>query len=295
MLSSLTITIPASTANLGPGFDSFGIALNIFNQVTIKKSPSPTALPSIVEEAANLFFKKTNQPPFPFSITINGDVPRSRGLGSSVTVRLGVLMGLNQMTENPLSSSELYHLCTSLEGHPDNAAAALFGGFTIARKDHAPLHYPVSAELFFVLLIPNFEISTNAARQLLPATITTTDAAANAADAAVIATAFATKNYDLLRGAFHDRLHQPFRTPLIPFLPNVLAAAEKAGALGGWLSGSGSTIIALAQNHTTAKEVSLAMKTTAPPESKIIITTANNVTLLRKSDESLSARSLSLS
>ena len=275
-LESLTITIPASTANLGPGFDSFGIALNIFNQVTIKKSPSPTALPSIVEEAADLFFKTTQQKHFPFSITINGDVPRSRGLGSSVTVRLGILMGLNQMTENPLSSSELYHLCTSLEGHPDNAAAALFGGFTIARKDHAPLHYPVLAELFFVLLIPNFEISTNAARQLLPATITTADAAANAADAAVIATAFVTKNYDLLRGAFHDRLHQPFRTPLIPFLPNVLAAAEKAGALGGWLSGSGSTIATVCMGKEKAELVATAIQQIAPPESKIVITTANN-------------------
>lgn len=275
-LESLTISIPATTANLGPGFDSFGIALNIFNQVTITKSIAPTNVPLIAQKAADLFFQTTQQNHFPFSITINGDVPRSRGLGSSVTLRLGVLMGLNQMLGDPLSSSELYHLCTSLEGHPDNAAAALFGGFTIARKDHAPLHYDVSSALFFVLLIPDFEVSTNAARQLLPLTITTADAAANAADAAVIATAFATKNYDLLRGAFHDRLHQPFRTPLIPFLPNVLAAAEKAGALGGWLSGSGSTIAVVCMGKEIAESVATAIKQVAPLESKIVITTTNN-------------------
>ena len=276
MLSSLTINVPATTANLGPGFDSFGIALNIFNQVTIKKSTSPTDLPLIAQEAGEAFFKATHQNYFPFSITINGDVPRSRGLGSSVTIRLGVLMGLNQMTGNPLSSSMLYDLCVSLEGHPDNTAAALLGGFTIARKDHAPLHYSVSPELFFVLLIPNFEISTNAARQLLPLTIATGDAAANAADAAVIATAFATQNYDLLRGAFHDRLHQPFRTPLIPFLPEVLAAAEKSGALGGWLSGSGSTIAAIVLGQEKATQVAAAIQQIISPESKIVITTANN-------------------
>lgn len=276
MPSSVTINIPATTANLGPGFDSFGIALNIFNQVTITKSVAPTNVSLIIQEAADAFFKATQQQQFPFSITINGDVPRSRGLGSSVTVRLGILMGLNQMTGNSLSSSELYHLCVSLEGHPDNAAAALLGGFTIARKDHAPLHYAVSPELFFVLLIPNFEISTTAARQLLPLTIATADAAANAADAAVIATAFATENYNLLRGAFHDRLHQPFRTPLIPFLPEVLAAAEKAGALGGWLSGSGSTIATIALGKKNATQVAAAIQQIAPPESKIVITTTNN-------------------
>jgi homoserine kinase len=187
-----------------------------------------------------------------------------------------VLLGLNRLTNNPLSISELYDLCTLLEGHPDNTAAALFGGFTIARASHPPLHYDISPDLFFVLLIPNFEISTHAARHLLPTTITTTEAAANAADAAVIATAFTTKNYDLLRGAFYDRLHQPFRTPLIPFLPDIVATAEQAGALGGWLSGSGSTIATLCIGKKRAESVAAALRRIAPPGSQIVITTAHN-------------------
>lgn len=285
MPSSSVITIPATTANLGPGFDSFGIALNIFNKITIKKSNSPQDLPLIVQEAADLFFKTTDQKHFPFSIAIDGDVPRSRGLGSSVTVRLGTLMGLNQMTKNPLSTSMLYDLCTLLEGHPDNAAAALLGGFTIARKEHVPLHYDISSELFFILLIPDFEISTNAARQLLPPSIATAEAAANAADAAVIAAAFATNNYQLLHGAFHDRLHQPFRTPLIPFLPKVLAVAEKAGALGGWLSGSGSTIATITLGKKNAEAIAAALHQTAPLQSKIVMTTANNEGAKRAIDQ----------
>lgn len=276
MLSFASVTVPATTANLGPGFDSFGIALNIFNQIVIKKNTTSYDLPVMVQEAVTLFFKTTHQNSFPFSISIDGEVPPARGLGSSVTLRLGVLMGLNQLTKNPLSSQELYDLCATLEGHPDNVAAALLGGFTIARKNHPPLHYQVDPELFFILLIPNFEISTTAARKLLPATIATREAAANAADAAVIATAFATKNYDLLRGAFHDRLHQPFRTPLIPFLPKVLTVAEQAGALGGWLSGSGSTIAAIALGKENAESVAAAIQKLAGPESKIVITTANN-------------------
>jgi homoserine kinase len=273
---SATVTIPATTANIGPGFDSFGIALNIFNQVTLEKSATPTNLPLIAQDTAKAFFNAANQNSFPFSLTIAGDVPRSRGLGSSVTVRLGVLMALNQMLDHPLSSSMLYELGAVLEGHPDNVAAALSGGFTIARKNYFPLRFEVSSKLFFILLIPSFEIPTQAARQLLPSNILLTDAAANAADAAVIAAAFATQNYELLHETFRDRLHQPFRTPLIPFLPKVLTTAEKAGALGGWLSGSGSTIATVALGKEKATRVAAAIQKIAPQGSKIVITTANN-------------------
>ena len=275
-LDSVTISIPGTSANLGPGFDSFGIALNIANEVTLRRETSSRRLPRIIEEATTTFFNASQIASFPFSIDITGEVPRSRGLGSSVTVRLGILMGLNQLSENPLSSSELYELCAALEGHTDNTAPALFGGFTIARAHHEPLRYAVSSELFFVLLIPNLEVATADARKLLPQTISTTDAAANAADAAVIAAAFATEDYELLRGAFNDRLHQPFRTPLVPFLPKVIYAAEEAGALGGWLSGSGSTIAALVQGKQLGENVATAMQEMAPEGSRIIITTANN-------------------
>jgi homoserine kinase len=274
--STVTVTIPATTSNIGPGFDAFGIALQLTNKVTLRKEEHPMPLSSMVQEAAALFFSKTAITPFPFSIDIEGDIPSARGLGRSVTVRLGVLLALNKLTQNLLSRNDLYHLAVSLEGHADNASPALFGGFTIARAHHKPLCYQLSSELHFILLIPDFEVSTASARKLLPPMVSMEDAVANLANAAVIATAFATGKYELMRGAFQDRLHQPFREPLIPYLSEALKAAESVGALGGWLSGSGSTIAAIVEDEKIAQRVVSIFQEIAPAESSCIISKVNN-------------------
>ena len=274
--ASVTISVPGTTANLGPGFDSFGLALNVANLVTIKLGKSPSPLPSMVNATAESYFQGSSLTPFPFAWKIKGGVPQARGLGSSVTVRLGVLMGLNELSGRPVSREGIFRLCAELEGHPDNAAPALFGGFTIARSLQNPLCYSVAAGLCFVLLIPDFEVATPDARKVMPKSISVADAAANAADAAVIAAAFATKRYDLLRGAFGDRLHQPYRAKLVPFLPEVIAAAEKAGAVGGWLSGSGSTICSLSPDEASSTGIAKAMKAASPAGSKIVICAADN-------------------
>lgn len=274
--ASVTISVPGTTANVGPGFDSFGIALDVFNQVTLALRTPSLPHPPIVQEAAQSFFLGSGLTPFPFSWKIKGGVPQARGLGSSVTVRLGILLGLNELTGRPLSRHGLFRLCAELEGHPDNAAPAMFGGFTIARSHRDPLLCQVSQKLSFVLLIPDFEVATPEARKVMPKSIAVADAAANAADAAVIAAAFATKRYDLLQGAFGDRLHQPYRAKLVPYLGDVISAGEEAGALGGWLSGSGSTICCLAPDSKTASKVSKAMKAAAPVVSKMLICSADN-------------------
>jgi homoserine kinase len=274
--TSVTVSIPGTTANLGPGFDSFGVALGVANLVTISLGKSKSPAPSMVEATAQSFFRGSGLTPFPFSWRIRGAVPQARGLGSSVTVRLGTLLGLNELSGRPLSRHGLFRLCAELEGHPDNAAPAMFGGFTLARAHHDPLRYAVSSKLSFVLLIPDFEVSTPAARKVMPKSILVSDAAANAADAAVIAAAFATKKYELLTGAFGDRLHQPYRAKLVPFLKDVIEAGEQAGALGGWLSGSGSTICCLAPDTKTASGVSSAMKRTAPKGANVIICSVDN-------------------
>lgn len=273
--ASVTISVPGTTANLGPGFDSFGLALDLANLVTITQEPG-TPLPPMVAATAESYFLGSNLTPFPLSWKIKGSVPQARGLGSSVTVRLGVLMGLNELSGRPLSREGIFRLCAELEGHPDNAAPALFGGFAIARSLQLPLRYTVSPKLRFVLLIPDFEVATPAARKVMPKSISVADAAANAADAAVIAAAFATKHYELLKGSFGDRLHQPYRTKLVPFLPEVVAAAEKSGAIGGWLSGSGSTICALAPDAESAARIARAMKSKAPTGSKTLICSPDN-------------------
>ncbi|MGC2577368.1 MAG: homoserine kinase, partial [Terrimicrobiaceae bacterium] len=239
-MSVVRVKVPASTANLGPGFDCLGIALQIYNWITIKREASnhPDAM---VEAAASAFFRRTGERSFPFGCRITGEVPRSRGLGSSVTVRLGVLHGLNELAGSPLSRQEVFELCTELEGHPDNAAPAAFGGFTIARGDGYFQRYRVDRELGFALLIPDFEMSTSDARKVLPKAVSLGDAVASVSNACAIAGAFASRDYEKLSGCFGDRLHQPFREKLAPFLSPVIDAGIKAGALGGWLSGAGST------------------------------------------------------
>ena len=272
-MKQVTVRVPASTSNLGPGFDCLGVALSLYNQVTIKSGAAGGGN-RMVREAARKFFTVANGKPFDFSCDIRGNVPIGRGLGSSVTVRLGVMHALNEIARTNLSRDELFKLCAKLEGHPDNAAPASFGGFTIARGTDVQ-HFKVSPRLRFILLIPSFEIATIEARRLLPADILRTNAATNAANVAAIAAAFATRDYKSLQGCFIDYLHQPFRKKLIPFLDRVITAAERAGALGAFLSGSGSAICALALNDS--KKIAAAMlRASRLFHTQTVITRADN-------------------
>jgi len=272
-MQQVTVRAPASTSNLGPGFDCLGVALSLYNKVTLKSGTAGGGN-RMVRDAARKFFGLANCTPFDFSCDIRGNVPIGRGLGSSVTVRLGVLHALNEIARTNLSRDELFTLCAELEGHPDNAAPASFGGFTIARGTDVQ-HFNVSPRLRFILLIPSFEIATVEARRLLPADILRTNAARNAANVAAIAAAFATRDYKELRGCFVDYLHQPFRKKLVPFLDRVITAAERAGALGAFLSGSGSAICALALDDS--KKIAAAMlKASRLFYTQTVITRADN-------------------
>ena len=265
--------VPATTSNLGPGFDCLGIALRIYNYVTVVQTDEGGTVP-MARSAARKYFAAVGCAPFPFTCTVTGDVPRSRGLGSSVTVRLGVLHALNAMLGRPITREEIFLLCAELEGHPDNAAPAEFGGFVVSRAVQ-PLCFPIDARLRFVLLIPDFEVQTRDARKLLPNEIDRVRAVESCANACTITAALATGNYSSLRGAFGDHLHQPFRAKLVPFLDRVIAAGASAGALGGFLSGSGSTIIC--PTLRDARKVAEAMAEAsglAAPETRI--TTADN-------------------
>jgi homoserine kinase len=272
-MQQITVRAPASTSNLGPGFDCLGVALSLYNQVTIKSGTAGGGN-RMVRDAARKFFAVANCKPFDFSCDIRGNVPIGRGLGSSVTVRLGVLHALNEIARTNLSRHELFKLCAELEGHPDNAAPASFGGFTIARGTDVQ-HFKVSPRLRFILLIPSFEIATIEARRLLPADILRTNAARNTANVAAIAAAFAARDYKRLRGCFVDYLHQPFRKKLVPFLDRVITAAERAGALGAFLSGSGSAICALALDDS--KKIAAAMlRASRLFHTQTVITRADN-------------------
>jgi homoserine kinase len=228
----------------------------------------------MANEAAERFFTRSAVEPFGFEWEIEGEVPLSRGMGSSVTVRLGLLSGLNVLAGEPLSRTDLFELCSLLEGHPDNAAPAAFGGFTVAGGTTVA-RFEVAPELAFVLLIPDFEIATPDARRVLPATLDRLSAVSSCANACRITAAFASQNYALLRHSFHDGLHQPFRRALIPFLPEVITAGEKAGALGGFLSGSGSTICCVTLEN--AEGVAAAMAAATPGVARTLVTRADNL------------------
>jgi homoserine kinase len=272
-MEKVTIRVPASTSNLGPGFDCLGIALRIYNSVTVNHAKDRRRQEKIVARAADLFFKRAKRRRFAFSCSAKETIPRCRGLGSSATIRLGVLHGLNELIGRPLDRLSIFRLCAGLEGHPDNAAPSSFGGFTVARGENVQ-RFEVS-RLKFVLLIPDFEIRTSPARKILPARISRIAAVQSSGNACAITAAFASRAYENLRGAFADQLHQPFRQKLIPMLPRVIAAAEEAGALGAFLSGSGSTICAVTLRDP--QKVAAAMKRAAGSTStKIIITTADN-------------------
>jgi len=272
----LSIQVPASTTNLGPGFDCLGVALQLWNRIRVEPGENEAKNPSIVSEAANLFFDQTGIKRFAFRCVIEGDIPQARGLGSSATIRAAVLLALNALATGHLTKSELCEFCAKLEGHPDNAAAAVYGGFTIVSKARNKIaRFDIDPDLKFVLFIPNFEVKTSEARRVLPESFSRQAVVENLANASLVAAAFASRRYEQLQDSFVDRVHQPSRTQFVPFLPKVISAARNAGALGGFLSGSGSTIACLTLSDDTKVAASVAV---AAPEAKakVLIVSADN-------------------
>jgi len=274
-MDSVTVRIPATAANLGPGYDCLGVALRLYNRVTVSRRDSRGNPHLMTATAAGLFFKTADLKPFEFDWEIGGEVPQSRGLGSSVTVRLGIIHGLNELSGGPLEREEIFMLCSELEGHPDNAAPAEFGGFTVASGDGC-VSFPVEPRLKFVLIIPELEISTPEARKVLPSDVRHDLAVTSANNAARVTAAFASGQYESLIGSFDDYLHQPFREHLIPFLPAAIEAGEEAGALGGFLSGSGSTIACVTLENPEAVAAAMLKAIPADMKARTVITTADN-------------------
>jgi homoserine kinase len=263
---SVTVRVPATTSNLGPGLDTLGIALKLHNQISIRELDAPAiervdamrgnpgAL-AMTREAMDAFFRRSKVKPHGAQVEVKGEVPTSSGLGSSVTVRLGIVFALNELNGQPLGDTALLDLVTELEHHPDNAAPALFGGFIVSAMINGSVRYRrfnVPPALKFVVCIPDYEVSTEKARALLPKVVPLRDAVENLNRVALITSIFATGDYSLLRGLFDDKLHQPYRKKLIPMLDDVITAGVEAGALAGWLSGSGASIMCLTEQKEKA-------------------------------------------
>jgi homoserine kinase len=264
----VTVRVPGSTSNCGAGFDTLGLALSIYNDITLTRgdwrggraaTQQEAAGLDMADEAARLFFVRAGVEEFGFEFGITGDVPMSRGLGSSVTLRAGVVAGLNELAGAHLTKDDICSLVTQLEGHPDNATPAVVGGFCVARSDPQTgellgvLRKSIGRELCFVVLSPDQELETRKARGILPKELPYFDAIKSVNSAAYVVAAIVSGEYDRLHHAVRDFLHEPYRLPLIPGAKAAIEAGVTAGALTGWLSGSGSSVLCVARPRVAAK------------------------------------------
>ena len=272
---TVTVRVPGSTSNCGAGFDTLGLALTIYNRVTLAMAEGQTPMAqseadaraqTMVSETAAVFFAKSGRAVRGFSYHIEGDVPPARGLGSSVTVIAGVLAGLNALHAAGLSRHQLVELATGLEGHPDNASAGILGGFCVARCDpetgiyRDTIRFNVPAEIAFVVVSPHVELLTKESRGALPAALPYFDAVRSINSATYLVAAFASGDYGRLRDAGGDFMHEPYRLPKITGAKAAIEAGVSAGALTGWLSGSGSSVLCVAPRAEAAR-VGAAMTT----------------------------------
>lgn len=258
-----SVLVPATTANLGAGFDSLGLALDLYNRFEFElgsdgfsvtgegESELAASRGRLVYRAWNAAYAYAGRAACPVKLHIKSQIPVGRGLGSSATAVIAGLYAANYLGDLRLETSQLLSLATRIEGHPDNVAPALMGGLVlIASQDSEDeLDYLVldaPRELIIVLAVPDFELSTAKARSVLPDFVPHSHAVFNVGKVALFTAAWIKREWALLGKAMDDRLHQPFRAPLVPGLEEVLSTAREAGALGAALSGAGPSVVALA-------------------------------------------------
>ncbi len=276
----VTVRVPATTANLGSGFDAIGAALDWHSfvslspadsiQVTVKGEGSEVVSRDDRNIAVQAVQALLAQVPLEvgqplrrgFHLRLDNRFPLTRGLGSSAAARVGALVAANHLLGQPLTTAQLLSLATELEGHADNVAAALLGGIVVAvvsGEGIAWVRFLPPVPLHLALLIPDFPLETKEARAVLPKAVPFSDAVFNVGRAALLAAALATGQVSPLATAMQDRLHQPYREQLVPWLSSVFEAALKAGALGVHLSGAGPTVAAWCPSPSVAETVAAAM------------------------------------
>lgn len=264
----INIRVPATTANLGPGFDTLGISLNLYNKFTFEEISKGIEIIGALDNEKDIdnlvytsmlkTFESIGYKPKGMRINIEANIPASRGLGSSSTCILAGVMGANKIAGSPLLIEDIFELATEIEGHPDNIGPALFGGFVTSLMEDSRVYYnkiDLAKGIKFVAIIPDFKLSTKIARQVLPKNISHKAAVENISRVSLLISALSNGKFDLLKPALKDNLHEPYRGKLIKNFDEILNKIYEFKALGGYLSGGGPTIMAIvSQDNNTFKQ-----------------------------------------
>ena len=278
----ISVKVPATSANIGPGFDCLGLALPIYNTITIEETVLPGTgieinimseedtiddmsfddIPrdenNIVYKAVEMLDNSIGQEPSELKINIQAQIPITRGLGSSAAVVVGGLIAANKLLGSPADETALLSIATEVEGHPDNVAPAILGGFVLSSQEddgsivYRKLSWPEEWDI--TICIPDFELSTNIARSVLPSSVPMQDAVYNAKHLAMLVQAVNTKDEKLMKTALQDKLHQPYREKLVPGMKEIMEAFKhEDGVLGCVLSGAGPTMLVISYKYDLDK------------------------------------------
>ena len=278
----VSVKVPATTANIGPGFDCLGMALPIYNTITIEETVLPGTgiennviaesaaidelslehIPldenSLVYKAVELLYNSIGQTPSELKINIHSNIPVARGLGSSASVIVGALIAANELLGKPADEVALLSIACEIEGHPDNITPAIVGGLVLSSQEddgsviYRKLNWPT--EWAITVCVPDFELSTDIARSVLPKEVPMKDAIFNAQRLGMFVQAVNTKDAELMKLALKDRLHQPYRMKLVPGLDKIMDNLRHIDSvLGCVLSGAGSSILVISEKNDLDK------------------------------------------
>jgi len=278
----VSVRVPATSANLGPGFDCFGLALPIYNTITIEETVLPGSgieiniinegsevdnmiiddIPkdenNIAYKALELLYNSIGQEPAELKINIQSEIPITRGLGSSASVIVGALLAANKLHGFPADEMALISMATEIEGHPDNVAPAILGGLVFSSLEddgsilYKKLNWPQEWDL--TVCVPDFELSTSISRSVIPKEIPLQDAVYNLKHTAMLTLAIETADEELMKRALNDKIHQPYRIKLIPGMTDIMEAFKhEQGVLGCVLSGAGPTLLVISSGYNTDK------------------------------------------
>ena len=278
----VSVKVPASSANIGPGFDCLGLALPIYDTITIEETVLPGTgieinlmaedeamdemafenIPkdenSLIYKAVELLYNSIGQEPSELRINVQSQIPIAKGLGSSAAIIVGGLLAANKLLGNPADETALLAIATEVEGHPDNVAPAILGGFVLSSREddgtvsYCKLNWPEEWDV--TVCIPDFQLATDIARSVLPSEVPMSDAIFNAKHLAMLIQAVNTKDDKLMKLALKDRLHQQYREKLVPGMKEIIDAfAHEDGVLGCVLSGAGPSMLVISHKYDTDK------------------------------------------